>query len=59
LAFARLPEIRAVADDLNQITLEAANLYRAAHENITFNLAFDETLPPMELDSLAIETRPD
>ncbi len=49
-AFARLPEIRAVADDLNQITLEAANLYRAAHENITFNLAFDESLPPMELD---------
>lgn len=49
-AFARLPEIKAVADSLNEITLEAANLYRAAHENIVFELLLDENLPAMELD---------
>jgi two-component system, NtrC family, nitrogen regulation sensor histidine kinase NtrY len=49
-SFARLPEIKTVPDDLNQITLEAVNLFRAAHENILFNLRLGEDLPMMELD---------
>jgi two-component system, NtrC family, nitrogen regulation sensor histidine kinase NtrY len=49
-AFARLPEIKPVADSLNDLTLEAVNLYRAAHDSIHFDLVLDENLPPMELD---------
>jgi two-component system, NtrC family, nitrogen regulation sensor histidine kinase NtrY len=49
-SFARLPEIRTVPDDLNEVTLEAVNLFRAAHENILFNLSLGQDLPTMELD---------
>lgn len=49
-SFARLPETRQRQDDLNDIALEAANLFRAAHETILFLFEFSESLPPMELD---------
>lgn len=49
-SFARLPEIRPVPDDLNEITLDAVNLFRAAHEKIQFDLRLSGELPAMELD---------
>jgi two-component system nitrogen regulation sensor histidine kinase NtrY len=49
-SFARLPEIQQVPDDLNQIALEAVNLFRAAHETIVFQLSLADNLPMMELD---------
>lgn len=48
--FARLPEIQQVPESLNDITLEAVNLFRSAHEKIVFDLHFAENLPQMELD---------
>jgi len=49
-SFARLPEIQQVSDNLNEICLEAVNLFRAAHERILFDLQFESNLPAMELD---------
>jgi two-component system nitrogen regulation sensor histidine kinase NtrY len=49
-SFARLPEIQQIPDDLNAITLEAVNFFRAAHEAIIFDLDLAESLPRMELD---------
>lgn len=49
-SFARLPEIKQVPDDLNEIVLEAVNLFRAAHEKILFDLQLASDLPRMELD---------
>ncbi len=49
-AFARLPEVQAVPDDLNAIALEAVNLFRAAHDNIHFDLSLAENLPALKLD---------
>lgn len=49
-SFARMPEIQRVPDDLNGVTLEAVNLFRAAHESILFRLDLGEDLPQMELD---------
>jgi two-component system, NtrC family, nitrogen regulation sensor histidine kinase NtrY len=49
-SFARLPEIKQVPDDLNEIILEAVNLFRAAHEQIEFKLELSEGIHPMELD---------
>jgi two-component system nitrogen regulation sensor histidine kinase NtrY len=49
-SFARLPETRQVPDDLNEICLEAVNLFRAAHERIRFELELEADLPRMELD---------
>lgn len=49
-SFARLPEIQKNPDDLNEIALEAVNLFRAAHENILFDLNLTEGLPRLELD---------
>ncbi len=49
-SFARLPEIQQRPESLNEITLEAANLYRAAHERIVFAIDLAEELPPMQLD---------
>jgi two-component system, NtrC family, nitrogen regulation sensor histidine kinase NtrY len=49
-SFARLPELRQEPDDLNQIALDAVNLFRAAHDTIVFDLDFFGDLPKMELD---------
>jgi len=49
-SFARLPEIQQVPDNLNEIVLEAVNLFRAAHERIFFQLDLENDLPFMELD---------
>lgn len=49
-SFARLPEIQQRPEDLNEIALEAVNLFRAAHEKIVFDLELAENLPAMELD---------
>ncbi len=49
-SFARLPEIRQVPDDLNEVCLEALNLFRAAHERIMFDIDLESSLPRMELD---------
>lgn len=49
-SFARLPEIKQVPDQLNEIVLEAVNLFRAAHETIKFDLKLAEKNLVMELD---------
>ncbi len=49
-SFARLPEIQQNPENLNQILLEAVNLYRAAHESIQFNIQFDDAIPNLDLD---------
>lgn len=49
-SFARLPEIQQKPEGLNEITLEAVNLYRAAHERICFELNLAEAVPQMQLD---------
>ncbi len=49
-AFARLPEVRPVPDDLNSIVQEAVTLFRAAHEKIHFDLTLDLEIPRLELD---------
>src|SRR5262249_55410287 len=49
-AFARLPEIQQKPENLNEIVLEAVNLYRAAHERISFDLNLAEGLPSLSLD---------
>jgi two-component system, NtrC family, nitrogen regulation sensor histidine kinase NtrY len=49
-SFARLPEIQQKPESLNEITLEAVNLYRAAHERIRFELLLAEGLPSLQLD---------
>ncbi|MBY0369842.1 PAS domain S-box protein, partial [bacterium] len=48
--FDRLPEVRPSADELNAVVLDAVNLFRAAHERITFDLALAEDLPRLNLD---------
>jgi two-component system, NtrC family, nitrogen regulation sensor histidine kinase NtrY len=48
--FARLPEVKAVPDDLAEITLEAVNLFRAAHEKIHFQIDLAEDFPKLKLD---------
>lgn len=49
-SFARLPEIHQQPDDLNQIVLEAMNLFRTAHDKIQFQFELDEDIPLLELD---------
>jgi len=49
-SFARLPEIRQEPADLNQIVMEASNLFRAAHESLIFDLRLQESLGEMQLD---------
>ncbi len=49
-SFARLPASQKSINNLNDIILETVNFFRAAHENITFNLELDESIPPLELD---------
>ncbi len=49
-AFARLPEIQQQPDDLNEIVVEAVSLFRAAHEQIRFELKLVEGLPDLNLD---------
>lgn len=49
-AFARLPEIAQSPESLNAIVLEAAGLFRAAHETIHFDLQLDDSLPLLSLD---------
>jgi two-component system nitrogen regulation sensor histidine kinase NtrY len=49
-SFARMPELQQIPDDLNEITLEAVSLFRAAHENIVFDLNLSMDLALMELD---------
>ena len=49
-SFDRLPEVRPSSDDLNAVVLEAVNLFRAAHEKITFALNMAEDLPALRLD---------
>lgn len=49
-SFARMPEIRQHPESLNEITLEAVNLFRAGHERIQFDLRLQEDLPTLALD---------
>ncbi len=53
--YARLPDVEPVPDSLTQITLEAVNLFRAAHENIHFELALAEDLPLLRLDKAQLK----
>lgn len=54
-AFARLPETNLRRDSLNAIVIDAANLYRAAHESIEFVFELNETLPEMNIDRAQIK----
>lgn len=49
-SFARMPETNQIPDDLNAIIVEAANLFRSAHETIEFRFELSDTLPKMGLD---------
>ena len=49
-SFARMPEIKPIPEELNSIALDAVNLFRAAHEQIHFELQLAENLPLLELD---------
>jgi two-component system nitrogen regulation sensor histidine kinase NtrY len=53
-AFARLPEVQIMPAALNDIILDAANLFRAAHEHVRFELNL-EPLPEMNLDPAQIK----
>lgn len=48
--FSRLPEIKQMPEDLNEVILEASNLFRAAHENIIFVLSLTDGLGKIALD---------
>lgn len=48
--FARLPEIQRRVEDLNDIVIEAVNLFKAAHDSIQFELELAQVLPKMQLD---------
>lgn len=54
-AFARLPEIQKQLEDLNDTVLEAANLFKAAHEGIQFDLELDSQIPRLYLDKAQIK----
>ncbi|NBY20255.1 HAMP domain-containing protein [bacterium] len=49
-SFARLPEIQKRIEDLNDIVIEAVNLFKAAHESIQFDLELAPIVPKMQLD---------
>ncbi|NBX91661.1 MAG: PAS domain S-box protein [Proteobacteria bacterium] len=49
-SFARLPEIKQGHESLNEITVEAVGLFRAAHEGVHFELNLDDSLGVMKLD---------
>jgi two-component system nitrogen regulation sensor histidine kinase NtrY len=53
--FARLPETKLLADDLNAIIIEAVNLFRAAHEKIKFDLDLSPSLSKIPLDRSQIK----
>ncbi len=48
--FSRLPELKLRPEDLNDVILEASNLFRAAHENIVFDLSLSENIKQLSLD---------
>lgn len=48
--FSRLPEIKQIPESLNDVILESSNLFRAAHENIVFELSLAEGLGMVSLD---------
>ena len=49
-SFARLPETKKSIDDLNDLVVEAVNLFKVAHEAITFDLNLLIEMPKMQLD---------
>jgi two-component system nitrogen regulation sensor histidine kinase NtrY len=49
-SFARLPETKKASDNLNDIVVEAVNLFKAAHESIQFRLDLFDAVPMMSLD---------
>jgi len=53
--FARMPEINQTEEDLNQLALDTVSLYRAAHENVLFELKLDESIGTMRLDKSQIK----
>ncbi|NBV50506.1 PAS domain S-box protein [bacterium] len=48
--FARMPEIRPQPENLNALAIETVNLYRAAHEGISFDVRLDENLGEVQVD---------
>jgi len=50
-AFAKMPTSMPVPGNLNKVVIEAAALYRQAHQEIEFSIELDETLPKVDLDS--------
>ncbi len=49
-SFARLPEIQKKNEDLNEVVIEAVNLFKAAHDSIQFKLELFSEIPKMQLD---------
>jgi len=54
-SFARLPEIQKSVEDLNELILEAVNLFKAAHDSIQFKIELAENIPCLELDPSQIK----
>jgi two-component system nitrogen regulation sensor histidine kinase NtrY len=48
--FARMPAIKASANDLNEVVAESLPLYKEAHKNIDFNCKLDPQLPISKFD---------
>ncbi len=48
--FARMPELQRTPQDLNQIVVEVAGLYRESHPQVSLDLDLGEDLPQLSLD---------
>lgn len=48
--FARLPQIKPVPGQLNEVLAQAAQIYIDAHTEIKFTLSFDKNLPEFKFD---------
>ncbi len=54
-SFARLPETQKRIEDVNDIIVEAVNLFKSAHEAIEFKLSLDSEIPKLYLDRSQIK----
>ncbi|WP_419781710.1 sensor histidine kinase [Maridesulfovibrio sp.] len=53
-AYAKLPEVRLVPDNITPLLEEVVKLYRNSHSNIEWTLDFDGELPQQEIDREAM-----
>jgi len=48
--FARMPSVNPSPNDLNEIVLETASLYKAGQKKITYEVSTDDRLPFLDID---------